>query len=177
MVYQIVENILAKADVEASAAEAHGMAAGMLCLSSLADSSRWMGELLQDAQGISDEDRKVLLNLFDQTRILLASEQFEFDLFLPDDEAGLSERTTALSLWCQGFLFGIGTMATGFDRTGDIGGILKDITEFTKLEVDEDDMEDENAAETAYTEVTEYLRSAVLLLRDQLETMAGNTVH
>ena len=56
-----------------------------------------------------DEDRTLLLRLFEQTRDLLGSDEFEFDLFLPEDEALLGERLEALSSWCQGFLFGVGS--------------------------------------------------------------------
>jgi uncharacterized protein YgfB (UPF0149 family) len=44
--------------------------------------------------------------------------------------------------------------------------ILKDITEFTKLDADDEDNNEENI--TALMELTEYLRTAVLLLRDEL---------
>ena len=47
--------------------------------------------------------------------------------------------------------------------------ILRDIAEFTKLDTDVEDENDEND----FVEITEYLRPAVLLLRDEL-TQSGN---
>ena len=51
----------------------------------------------------------------------------------------------------------------------DVREILKDITEFTKLDANAEGEEDERAL----VEITEYLRSAVLLLRDELGESSG----
>jgi uncharacterized protein YgfB (UPF0149 family) len=50
--------------------------------------------------------------------------------------------------------------------------ILKDIAEFTKLDVDAKGEEDEQA----FMEITEYLRSAVLLLRDELGSSSEENI-
>ena len=39
----------------------------------------------------------------------LRGDEMEFELLLPDDDAPLEQRATALSQWCQGFLYGFGT--------------------------------------------------------------------
>jgi uncharacterized protein YgfB (UPF0149 family) len=173
MVYQIIETILERNDADVSAAEAHGMAAGMLCVNGQAESDHWLKELFKDDADLSDEDQAALVKLFEQTRKLLASGAFEFDLFLPDDDVFLDERVQALSSWCQGFLFGIGSVYTASGWPGDAAEILKDITEFTRLDEEAEGEEDENA----FMEVTEYLRSAVLLLRDELNINTDGTVH
>ena len=49
----------------------------------------------------------------------------------------------------------------------DAQDILKDITEFTKLDTNTEDEDEED--EVALMELIEYLRSAVLLLRDELQ--------
>lgn len=173
MVYQIINTILERNDADVSAAEAHGMAAGMLCVNGQAESDHWLKELFKDDADLGDEDQAALVKLFEQTRKLLASGAFEFDLFLPDDDVFLDERVQALSSWCQGFLFGIGSVYTASGWPGDAAEILKDITEFTRLDEEAEGEEDENA----FMEVTEYLRSAVLLLRDELNINTDGTVH
>jgi len=145
------------------------MATAMLCVNDQAESAQWLKELFKDDADLSDEDKAALVKLFEQTRKLLTSGAFEFDLFLPDDDIFLDERVQALSSWCQGFLFGIGSVYTASGCSGDVAEILKDITEFTKLDEEAEGEEDENA----YMEVTEYLRSAVLLLRDELNNTGG----
>lgn len=170
MAYSLINAILAKYAAGFSAAEAHGMATGLLCANGKLESHHWLKELLEANSDIDEEQRALLNRLFEETRKLLTSvDDFEFDLLLPDDEHSLTERVISLRNWCQGFLFGIGSMSQQGSYSRDAQDILKDITEFTKLDVNtEDDEEDE----VALMELTEYLRSAVLLLRDELQPNA-----
>lgn len=164
MVYKACNAILTKCDADLSAAEAHGMATALLCVNERISSDDWLAELLRNAGSLGAEDNRLLVRLFEQTRRLLFSDEFEFDLFLPDDDSLLSERADALKNWCRGFLFGIGFGHLANDFNKETREILKDITEFTRLDTDVDGEEDEND----FAEITEYLRSAVLLLRDEL---------
>ena len=172
MAYPIINAILVKNEADFCAAEAHGMAAGMLCVDEKTDSHYWLGELLHDVSAIADEQRQLLIKLFDGTRQLLAGDEFEFDLFLPNDDAPFAEQIEALKSWCQGFLFGVGAKSAQSDYSRDANEILKDIAEFTKLDADTEDENEED--EIALMELTEYLRTAVLLLRDEL---SPNTEH
>ena len=164
MAYNACNAIIIQSDDELSAAEAHGLATGMLCVDDQTDSSYWLTELLHNASPVSDEDKNLLVRLFEETRRLLASDEFEFDLFLPEDDASLAGQVIALSSWCRGFLFGVGSVAKATNWSKEARDILKDIAEFTKLDTDVEGEEDERA----FVEVTEFLRSAVLLLRDEL---------
>ncbi|MGZ8137287.1 MAG: UPF0149 family protein [Methylococcaceae bacterium] len=173
MAYQTINAILTRNDTDLSAAEAHGMATGMLCVNSKTMSAYWLTELFHNNQSIIDDDKTMLVRLFEETRRLLASDEFEFDLFLPDDDTLLTVQVTALKNWCHGFLLGVGSSHLPADRTKDADEILKDISEFTKLTTEVEGEEDENA----FVEVTEYLRSAVLLLRDELNSDHGDIIH
>lgn len=163
-IYQIIDDLLERHDADANAAEAHGIATGMLCVDEGVDSRVWLDELFEDAPDLPEQDSAVLHKLFENTRQLLGADSFEFDLFLPDDDTMLSQQVDALRSWCQGFLFGIGYRYTGSIWPGDSGEILKDIVEFTKLDSNVYDEEDEHA----FVEINEYLRAAILLLRDDL---------
>lgn len=164
MTYPIINEIVIQSDPELSAAQAHGMAAGMLCVNEQAQSAEWLTELFRNAGPVSDEGKAALVHLFEETRSLLASDDFEFDLFLPDDDdAPLSEQVEALTYWCQGFLLGVGVAHAASDWPREVTEILKDIVEFTKLDTEAEGEEDEND----FMEITEYIRSAVLLLRDE----------
>ena len=164
MAYKACNAIIVQSDADLSAAEAHGMATGMLCLNEQSESAVWLAELFHNANPVIDADRNQLVRLFEETRRLLSSDEFEFDLFLPEEDVPLSEQVEALIGWCRGFLFGVGSGASASNWPKDVREILKDITEFTKLDVNAEGEEDERAL----TEITEYLRSAVLLLRDEL---------
>jgi uncharacterized protein YgfB (UPF0149 family) len=164
MAYNACNSIIVQSDAELSAAEAHGLATGLLCINDQADSTYWLAELLQDSDSVNDENKYVLVRLFEETRRLLGSDEFEFDLFLPEEDTSLAEQVEALNSWCRGFLFGIGSGASGAKWPKEARDILKDIAEFTKLDANAGGEEDEQA----FMEITEYLRSAVLLLRDEL---------
>jgi uncharacterized protein YgfB (UPF0149 family) len=167
MAYPIINAILVKNEVDFSAAEAHGMATGLLCANLKTDSYYWLNELIADASSIEDEQKNLLISLFEETRRLLTGDDdFEFDLLLPDDDTPLIERIASLKSWCQGFLFGVGSADNKPNYSREAHEILKDVTEFTKLDTDEEDTSEED--EVALMELIEYLRTAVLLLRDEL---------
>lgn len=163
MTYSIINAIIIRSDAELSAAQAHGMATGMLCANEQAQSAGWLTELFLHAAQVEDEDRITLVHLFEDTQDLLTSDDFEFDLLLPDDEAMLSEQVEALTEWCRGFLLGVGFTYTASDLSREATEILKDIAEFTKLDTEAEGEEDESD----FMEITEYMRSAILLLRSE----------
>jgi yecA family protein len=166
MAYPIINAILVENQADSCAAEAHGMATGLLCANEKTDSQYWLDELLPNDSPISDEQESLLIRLFEETRRLLTGDDFEFDLFLPDDNTLITEKISALSRWCQGFLFGVGYMWSKPDFSKEANEILKDIAEFTKLDTEDENENEEN--ELALMELTEYLRTAVLLLRAEL---------
>ena len=96
MAYNTCNTIIINIDEDLSAAEAHGMATGMLCVNEHVESELWLTELLSNNDIISDENKYILIRLFEETRRLLFSEEFEFDLFLPDDDTALDLRVQAL---------------------------------------------------------------------------------
>ena len=190
MVYQTIDRILKEEGSDISAAEAHGIATGMLCMDAATTADNWLSELFAEALP-ADEAKAVLTDLFAQTAELLMNEDYSFDLLLPDDDDNLEERVEALRSWCQGFLFGIGyahaadqTVEDGSaarrgvaDWPGEAGEILKDIVEFTKMDVTEDSLlrGEEDAA--AFVEINEYLRVAVFLIRNEFNKNADATYH
>jgi uncharacterized protein YgfB (UPF0149 family) len=173
MTYQVINIICNQSDAALSAAEAHGIATGMLCINAQTKSDRWLAELFRNVIPVNEEEKQQLIRLFEETGELLASDQFEFELFLPEDNTLLTEQVMALKSWCQGFLYGVGSAYSDFNLTGDAGEILKDIAEFTKLDIEAEGEEDE----AAFIEITEYLRSAVLLLREELNVKTPRIVH
>jgi uncharacterized protein len=174
MAYSACNAIFVQCDAELSAAEAHGMATGMLCVNEQTESAYWLTELLHNSSSeIEEKNKNLLLRLFEETRHLLAGDEFEFDLLLPEDDTSLIEQVEALKSWCRGFLFGVGSAVLTSKWPKDAREILKDITEFTKIDPSVEGEEDERAL----VEITEYLRSAVLLLRDELDDGSDDMVH
>lgn len=163
--YQAVNAILEKYDADMRAAEAHGVAVGMLCVELKADAANWLHELFVDEHALLDHDKSLLLDLFDRSRELLdpETEEFTFDLLLPDEDELLSERVEALRSWCQGFLFGVGYAQTSAEWPGDSAEVMRDMIELSKIDSDVEGEENE----AALLEIHEYVRVAVLTVRDQ----------
>lgn len=164
MTYWVINDIVVQIDTELSAAQAHGMATGMLCANTETQSNDWLAELFHPSSSAIDAGKTTLEDLFKETRDLLANDEFEFNLLLPGDEVSLSEQVEALTHWCQGFLFGVSYAYPAANYSRDVTDILKDIVEFTKLSTDAEGEQDESD----FMEITEYMRSAVLLLRSEL---------
>ena len=172
MSYSIVHSIILQKEAAESAAEVHGVAVAMLCLDTQVEVGEFLSEAIAKDADLLEEDKYTLIHLFEQTQELLASEEFIFDLFLPDEEATLVERSEALMQWCQGFLFGMGRIQTRSEWPGNVGEILQDMVEFTKLEVSAAD--DAEEAENALAEIQEYLRASVMLIRSELNQLNNN---
>lgn len=176
MTYQIVDSILQQYDADFGAAEAHGIAVGMLCLEPNTDVGQWLNEVFADLHQLLDEDKSLLLELFERTQQLLhpEHEDFAFDLFLPDDDEPLSYQVEALRCWCQGFLFGVGYAQGDGDWPGDTGEVMQDLIELTKLDSEYAESEDD---ENDLLQIHEYVRSAVFIVRDQFAEFERQQAH
>ena len=122
------------------------------------------------------------LRLAAVTIAALQDEEFDFHLFLPDDEVEIELRVAALSHWCAGFVSGFALSVAspeGGALSEDSAEILKDISAIAEAVVDaEDDAENdateddeaEEEAEGQFFEISEYLRFATLnLFLDQMD--------
>jgi uncharacterized protein YgfB (UPF0149 family) len=64
MAYPIINAILVKNAADFCAAEAHGMAAGLLCADEKTGSDYWLSELLHNVPAIADEQRLLLIYFY-----------------------------------------------------------------------------------------------------------------
>lgn len=173
--YQAINEILIRHNADQGAAEAHGIAVGMLCIEGKVDAANWLHELWADEQDLPDDDKAFMLELFERTRELLDPDasEFSFDLLLPDDDEPLSEQVDAFRCWCQGFLFGVGYIQTDAEWPGDTAEVMRDMIELTKIESEVEGEEDEDA----FIEIHEYVRMAVLSVRDQFADDKSGQMH
>lgn len=164
--YQAVEDVVLGHEATISAAEAHGMLVGMLCTNRRIDCGQWLSQVFgENQEGLSDGEMATLRGLYDETRALLDAVDFSFQLLLPDDDAILAERASALSGWCQGFLYGIGAVGTGHDWPSDCAEVLRDLSDISNLDANVSGEEDE----AAYAEVSEFVRVGVQIIRGELQ--------
>jgi len=164
---------LASADVDASPAEVHGIAVGLLCAGAQDPYARWEHELLEDAgEGnvLAEECRRSLRALHDATAAALDDADMSLTLLLPDEDRPLAERAAALRDWCTGFLYGLGVAGIAPDKALSAEGreALRDFAELTRL--DAEHVADSEGEEGALTEIVEFVRVAVLLIREDIQS-------
>lgn len=170
--YQTISETLEQQHSDFGAAEAHGVATGILSVEVRASAENWLREVLGNDFDENSEGATVLRSLFEQTRNTLdeGSNDFNFDLLLPDEDEPLADQAEALRTWCQGFLFGVGFTHSSAEWPNDIAEIIKDMVELSKIDSDIDDAEEHVVA---LTELHEYVRAAVFTVKDYFMD-AGN---
>ncbi len=164
------------------ASEFHGILCAMASCQPELDGDTWTRRMLDSEveallEGEIDAvDRETVKALFEDTVRQMADSELGFQLLLPDDEASLQARTAALSNWCQGYLYGLSLSGIkdfkGFSET--VQEFAQDLVEIGRLAHDEED--DTAGGETAFLEVSEYVRIGVLMLRDELRNMGDRPV-
>ncbi len=165
--YAELQRVLGDARGLTDAAEAHGTLAGALCAARAYRLDDWLGEILPDGRA-DPMTRESCRAYFDATAQALGGVDMSFEVLLPGDEQPIAARATALGQWCQGFLYGLGTSAID-DVTrlpGEVGEIVRDLSEITRIGVDGSESLESN--EDAYAELVEFVRVGVQLLFEEL---------
>jgi uncharacterized protein YgfB (UPF0149 family) len=168
--YSQIQRTLAASHALADAAEAHGTLAGALCALVPYRLEDWLAEILPEGLTHISAD-PALQTLYDATVASLSGRQMEFDLLIPADDAPIEERTHALTAWCSGFLYGLGSNGAADPQRlpGDLGEIVRDLTEITHADVDASDTVEAN--ESALAELVEFVRVGVQMVFDELEPL------
>ena len=166
--FENIQLLLEEHDSHMGAAEIHGLAAGMLCVSMEAELDRWLVAIFEapeDVDSLPNATKQDLFAVFAGTAELLQDDDFTFDLFLPDDDEYISVQAQALSEWCQGFLYGFAYMGvTDGDEWGEESkGVLKDFLEISRIDSENSD----DADEQAFIDLHEYVRLGVQMIREE----------
>jgi uncharacterized protein len=172
--YRDFERALESAHALPDAPEAHGTLAGALCSTALYKLDDWLIEILPERDSVSGAPAE-LKTVFDATILSLTSPQSEFALLLPDEEVAIADRTQALGLWCQGFLYGLGSgeIPDPSAVSPEVGEIVRDLSAISQVGVDTS--EDDETNEAAFTEVVEFVRVGVQLLFLELAQQRGDS--
>lgn len=175
--YDEINDALKRIGVEQDAAEIHGALCGLFCTIGGLTVAFWLDNTLTDSpeddaltiDTLSNESRSILTLLFSETEKQLSGKGFDFQPFLPDDDAGLYSRVEALSHWCQGFLFGLsqGGLTDPDGLPGELPEIVKDIVEISRAESYE--LDDDDQDEKDYMELIEFVRVSVQLFVDEMQ--------
>jgi uncharacterized protein YgfB (UPF0149 family) len=165
--YSEYERVLRSAHAMTEPAEAHGSLVGALCAVQDYGFEDWVSEILPE--GASDlEAMETLRALYEETSEALRSADLHFDLLCPEDDCSLEQRTQALGLWCNGFIYGLGVNGGKDPRelSGDAGEIVRDLAEIARASVDRSD--DEEVNESAFAELVEFVRVGAQLVHEEL---------
>ncbi len=146
-------------------AETHAVVVGLLCAKpdqSPEDLARHLAAL-QVGDWSSAQIMDQLGSALQALREELASSDLRFQPLLPSEDRGLHERTQCLAHWCSGFLTGFGAGQPSISGS-DAREALQMLEQIARAATDSE--ADQEAEEGAYAELVEFVRVAVLLLRE-----------
>lgn len=172
--YDGLTALMRSAGADSSASEAHGMLSGTICATGKTSPDLWLEYLLGEENTLSaaaNDCSEMLLVLQSELLRQFNDDAFGFQLFLPPDDIPLSQRTEALTQWCAGFLFGLalGGFREDVDVPENVAEVMKDLYEISRARFAYDRTEE--ADETAYMEIAEYVRMSGLLLYEELQPL------
>ena len=165
--FDSVQTALEKLGANVDAAETHGTLCGLLLDKS--DMATWLKHTLDDLPDQGDvlaaEALTLLKQLYENSREALNTDDLSFELLLPDESDDFGIRLLALSGWCQGFLYAVGIIGLGKNKSLDklSQECLSDLLEISKL--DHQEAEDEET-EQQFIEIVEHVRMSVLMLNE-----------
>lgn len=176
--YSLLTEQMLRAGITVSPADAHGLACALLVTSTPEGRLIWEKELLSDLDNDVSMDPmlySLLQRQYADLEARIKAPDAIISLCLPDENAALAERVAGLSDWCRGFLFGMGFVdRRRFDGLREEAGeALRDLTEISRL--DPNQAGSDATDEESFVELEEYVRIAVLLVKEDLHALAGGS--
>lgn len=173
--YFELEGTLLLSGSSAGAAECHGMLCGLACTSPRFDEQKWLTHVLGDAEtaSILSDTRELLQAVAADTLYKLDFIEAGFQPLLPDDHQAMCDRLEALVDWCGGFLLGfrLGRVSELPALSSDSREFIVDMQQLMRLDVLSGEGGEES--EVAFTELVEYVKVGVLLLREEVYVYGG----
>lgn len=179
----------------AELAECHGVLCGLICRNGAVSHQDYLGQLatLQLVENPGQPLKELFADAHISTMQQLADMDLGFNLWLPDDDQPLEERTDALAQWCTGFLAGIGLggelpalSEEAVEALNDMRQIARanypkvaitdadraEVMDFAASVMDGDDLEagdeGEESDENAFMEIVEYVRVVTLMMCEEM---------
>ncbi len=167
--YDSVSNKLSQQGIVVDGAEVHGILCGMLCGGMSLTDQKWLealGETINQGEPFADTTSYLLTSLYNQLCEQLLEPEFALSLLLPDDQAPINDRGTALINWVQGFMLGFGLHQQDLMQCSeDVKEALEDFADIARME---EPMEADEESEKALFEVIEYVKISAILCFSEL---------
>ncbi len=169
--YDYLSDCIENSGLTMMVSECHGNACGVLCSQIAMNANDWFNSLVSGDEVTVDQIEllsDLLKHLYQTTESLLYNIDFEFELFLPDDETKIRDRLDALGEWCSGFLLGlsVGGITELKSLPEEISAFLKDCLEIAR--VGNSELNNSEDDETSFTELVEYVRMGVITLFEEI---------
>ncbi len=174
--YNELNQVLTDNQVEINPSEIHGMICGILSGNNK-KSIPWE-EYVAGAKN-PKKIHEILQALLEATQKQLDEFLFELELLLPPDNDSLALRAESLTLWTQGYLTGLklADVPLRKRKPSDVTEAINDLIEISKMNYDTVAANEED--ETAYVELVEYIRMAVIMIYEELheQEKVNKSVH
>ena len=115
MDYDKLDDLRKSASIDMSPPEMHGGICSQICFKSDHFEEFIPYEKSDDGSSVSVQIRayrKALLRIIETDAKRLEDGDLDFKLILPEETSSIQERAEALSIWCQGFIDGVGFLLT-----------------------------------------------------------------
>jgi yecA family protein len=164
-----VQAVLTTENLEAHGAELHGVLTGLICSGFEFESKDYLtmiNDLFNNGEGLPTPIKRTVKAMYAQIWQDIIDDSYSFQLMLPDDDDSIAERGHALGAWVQGFNLGFGLQQKSKSvLSDDVKEVLTDFAEIANLS---DEMEEDEANEQAFFEISEYVRISALLCFTEL---------
>ncbi len=168
--YDYLTECIENAGLRLMTSECHGNACGVLCSQIGIAPNNWFDMLIK-AEDVSVDHIELLADqlkaLFETSEQFLNNIDFEFELFIPDDETEIHKRLEALGEWCSGFLLGLSVGGVDIkSMPEEISNFLNDCLEIAR--VGNAELNNSEDDEASYFELVEYVRMGVITLFEEI---------
>ena len=168
-IYRDLEQKLKNSPWNSGASEAHGLLTALACRGVSGERLRTKAWLLQ-LSAAADID--LIEGLYGLILRDLQSDDFQFNLLLPDDSFSDDVRIESLADWCDGFVQGFFHDGLADDEKDGVPERVResinDIMEISRVDVNVDEAEDAEATERQLVEIEEYLRVAIQVIFEEM---------
>ena len=170
--YQPFAQHLQSIGVLASPAELHAQACAALCVNKQTSFDHWLQFISKDycIENSADANlQHVMAAVFDYAKDQLNKDDYSFQLLLPQEEFDLHERIEILSDWVSTYISGLGFGGlVPEELSKDSQEFIYDLEKICKIDNSIEGLEGE---ELDFIEITEYVRSGVMILYIELNQL------